>query len=111
MSALRTKDEVDPSRFTGKNFIRRKCFPTSVDDYSIRIDGLTAGRIKKTSRAYQRMVWEWFLHGPYYPVNPPHQGEDESFEAAAEAFKKKFWQWHDWALIQSGNATWYGAVE
>jgi hypothetical protein len=40
MNALSTKDEVDPCRFTGKNFSRRKAFPDSHDDYCILIDGL-----------------------------------------------------------------------
>ena len=109
MNALRARDEVDPNRFTGKQFTRRKCFPNSVDDYRIDIDGLTAGRIMKTVRPGQRVAWEWFFNAPYYPVNPPHQGEEETFEAAREAFKKLFWQWHAWALKQPRKTTWYGA--
>jgi hypothetical protein len=40
-----------------------------------------------------------------------HNGEEETFEAARDAFKKMFWEWHTWALKQPGNATWYGAEE
>jgi hypothetical protein len=111
MSTTRLKDEVDPNRFTGKTFTRRKCFPNSVDDYRIMIDGLSAGRIKITQRAYKRVVWEWFFHGPYYPHNYPHHGEEETFEAAGEVLKKLFWRWHAWALKQPGKVTWYGAEE
>jgi hypothetical protein len=45
MNALRTNDEVDPGRFTGKSFTRRKAFPNTHNDYCIYIDGLGAGRI------------------------------------------------------------------
>lgn len=51
MNALRAKDEVDPRRFTGKRFTRRKTFPDSNDDYSIFIDGLLAGRIREQANA------------------------------------------------------------
>ena len=105
------KDQVDPRRFTGKMFTRRKTFLTSVDDYSIRIDGLTAGRIMKKILPGQKEVWFWTLTGPHYPGPKSHDGQEESFEAARDEFKKVFWQWQSWALKQPGKATWYGAVE
>ena len=111
MNALKTKDEVDPSRFTGKNFTRRKAFPNSHDDYSILIDGLKAGRIMKMIRAGQREVWFWTLTAPYYPQGTQHSGEEYTYEAARDAFKKLFWEWHAWALKQPGKVTWYGAKE
>lgn len=105
------KDQVDPQRFTGKTFTRRKTFLASVDDFAIRIDGLLAGRIKTTPRAHQRVVWEWFLQSPYYPHYQPHHGEEDTFEATRDAFKKLFWQWNVWALKQPRKVTWYGADE
>jgi hypothetical protein len=111
MNAVSAKDEVDPSRFTGKNFTRRKAFPNTHDDYSILIDGLTVGRIMKMIRAGQREVWFWTLTGPYFPGPKSHDGEEDSFEAARDEFKKVFWRWHAWALQQPGKATWYGAGE
>ena len=111
MSELRAKDEVDPRRFTGKRFTRRKAFPDSQDDYSILIDGLVAGRIMKKTMAFQRVTWFWTLTGPYFPGPKSHDGEEDTFEAAREAFKKEFWQWHAWALKQPGKVTWYGAKE
>jgi hypothetical protein len=105
------KNEVDPHRFIGKEFTRRKCFPDSQDDYCIMIDGLRAGRIMKMIRPGQRVVWAWFFNAAYYPHNHPHNGEEETFEAARDAFKKLFWQWHAWALQQKGKVTWYGADE
>ena len=101
--------EIVPGRFTGKTFTRRKCFPDSTDDYSIVIDGLRAGRIMKKVSPGQRVVWAWFFHGPYYPNGHPLNGEEETLEAACDALKKLFWQWHSWALQQQGKVTWYGA--
>ena len=112
MSDLRLRkpiSEIDPSRFTGKDFTRRKAFLDSHYDYSILIDGLTAGRIMKMIRAGQREVWFWTLTGPYFPGPKSHDGEEETFEAARDEFKKVFWRWHAWALQQPGKATWYGA--
>ena len=51
------------------------------------------------------------MTGPVYPPNQPHNGEEETFEAASDAFKKLFWQWHAWALKQPGKVTWYGAED
>ena len=105
------KDHVDPRRFTGKMFTRRKTFLNSQDDYVIRIDGLSAGRIMKKTLPGQKAVWFWTLTGPYFPGPKSHDGEEETFEAARDAFKKVFWEWHAWALKQSGKVTWYGANE
>ena len=51
------KDQVDPKRFIGKAFTKRKTFPNSVSDYAINIDGLTAGRITKKTAAGPRATW------------------------------------------------------
>jgi hypothetical protein len=104
-------NDVDPSRFTGKTFSRRKTFPQSVEDYSIRIDGLTAGRIMKKIMSGQRVVWFWTMTAPHYPLRTLQHGEEETFDDAKNAFKKLFWQWHGWALKQPGKVTWYGAEE
>ena len=105
------KDQVDPNRFTAKRFTRRKIFRDSKDDYAINIDRLTAGRIMKMMRPGQRVVWLWSLTAPYFPVSIPQNGEEETFEAAQDAFNKLFWEWHAWALKQRGKVTWYGAKE
>ena len=105
------KDQVDPKRFTGKAFTRRKTFRDSKDDYAIKIDRLIAGRIMKMMRPGQRVVWLWSLTAPYFPVSTPQYGEEDTFEAASEAFKKLFWEWHAWAIKQPGKVTWYGAKE
>jgi hypothetical protein len=114
MASLPTRkpiNEVDPNRFTGKTFTRCKTFPESIDDYSIQIDGLTAGRIMKKTLSFQRVVWFWTMTAAYYPIKALHHGEEETFEAAKDAFKKMFWEWHAWALKQPGKTTWYGAIE
>ena len=103
-------NQVDPNRFTGKEFTRRHAFPHTTNDYSIVIDGLCAGRIMKKINAFQTFRWMWTLTAPYFP-GPVSSGEEETFEAAREAFKKLFWQWHAWALQQPGMVTWYGATE
>lgn len=109
MSDARVKHRIDPNRFTGKTFSRSHTFPGSVDDYRVRIDGLTAGRIVKKRLAYQRLAWFWYLTAPHYPLQALQHGEEDTFESACDAFKKLFWQWHDWALKQSDPVTWYGA--
>jgi hypothetical protein len=112
MASLPTRkpiNEVDPNRFTGKTLTRRKTFPESIDDYSIRIDGLTAGRIMKKKLSFQQVVWFWTITAPYYPSNTLHNGEEKTFEAARDAFKRLFWEWQTWALKQPGKVTWYGA--
>jgi hypothetical protein len=48
-------------------YSRRKTFPESIDDYSIRIDGLTAGRIMKMKGGFQRVFWLWNLTAPHDP--------------------------------------------
>ena len=65
--------------------------------------------MKKTLPS-QKAVWFWTLTAPYFPV-PVSSGEEPTFEAARDAFKKVFWQWQAWALRQQGMATWYGATE
>jgi hypothetical protein len=102
---------VDPNRFTGKTFTRRMTFPNTADDYKIRIDGLAAARIMKVTGGFQRVFWLWSLTGPHYPQSYPHNGEEDTYEAARDAFKKLFWQWHAWALKQPGKVNWYGAKE
>jgi len=111
MTTLRVKNEVDPARFIGKTFTRRQAFSHSPDDFSIIIDGLTAGRIMKKNLAFQEVAWFWTLTAPHYPLGQIHSGEEETFEAARDAFKKLFWEWHAWALKQPGKVTWYGADE
>lgn len=111
MSDLPKKDQVDPRRFTSKMFTRRKTFPVSVDDFAISIDGLTAGRIMKKVLPGQKAVWFWTLTSPYFPGPKSHDGQEDSFEAARDEFKKVFWAWHAWALKQPGKVTWYGAKE
>lgn len=105
------RDQIDPQRFTGKTFARRKAFPTSVDDYVIQIDGLTAGRIMKMTLPGQKAVWFWTLTGPHFPGPKSHDGQEDTFEAARDEFKKVFWQWQSWALKQPGKTTWHGAGE
>ena len=111
MNYAPSKDAVDPRRFTGRMFTRRKTFLNSVDDYVIKIDGLSAGRIMKKVLPGQKAVWFWTLTGPYFPGPKSHDGQEETFEAARDEFKKAFWQWQKWALQQPGKATWYGANE
>jgi hypothetical protein len=105
------RDQIDPQRFTGKTFARRKAFPNSVDDYVIQIDGLTAGRVMKMTLTGQMPVWFWTLTGPYFPGPQSQDGQEATFEAALEEFEKVFWQWHVWALRQPGKTTWHGAGE
>lgn len=100
------KDEVDPKRFTGKAFTRRKISPDAKADYAMVIGGLIAGRIMKKTVGFQRGTWVWTLTAPYFPVSTCQNGEEDTFEAAREAFKKLFWEWHTWALKQPGKVTW-----
>lgn len=111
MNYVTPNSQVDPRRFTGKMFTRRTTFLTSADDYAIRIDGLIAGRIMKKILPGQKAVWFWTLTGPYFPGPKSHDGQEETFEAARDEFKKIFWQWQAWALRQPGKASWYGAIE
>lgn len=84
-------------------FTQRKTFLTSVDDFAIRIDGLIAGRIMKKILPSQKAVWFWTLTGPHFPGSKSHDGQEETFEAARDGFKKVFWQWQSWALQQQGK--------
>lgn len=111
MSDLALKDRVDPKRFTGKRFSRRQAFPSTTHDFTIWIDGLVAGRIMKKVLPGQKAVWFWTLTGPYFPGPKSQDGQEETFEAARDEFKKVFWQWQVWALEQQGMATWYGGSE
>ena len=103
------KDQVDPHRFTGKMFTRRKTFLSSVDDYCIRIDGLTAGRIMKKILPGQRGGLVLDTERPTFPGPKSHDGQEDTFEAARDEFKKVFWQWQAWALQQPGKVPWDGA--
>jgi hypothetical protein len=61
------KNQVDPRRFSGKALARYPSFPHRADDYSFKIDGLTAGRIIKMSSGFRGVFWFWMLTGPHYP--------------------------------------------
>jgi hypothetical protein len=111
MADARAKHDVDPNRFIGKSFTRSNTFAESVDDYRIKIDGLTAGRVLKKKLSHGRIAWIWTLTAPHYPLQDLQHGEEETYEAARAAFNKLFWEWHAWALKQPGKATWYGAEE
>ena len=86
-------------------------FSDSREDYLIIIDGLIAGRIIQKTLSFQRLTWFWTLTGPYFPGPKSHDGEEDTFEAARDAFKKVFWGWHAWALEHRGKVIWYGAEE
>ena len=103
-------NQIDPQRFIGKPLRRRKTFAESINDYVVTIDGVVAGRIMEKRRADQKVVWYWTMSAPYYPFKA-HHGEEETYEAARDAFKNLFGEWHNWALKQTGFATWYGADE
>jgi hypothetical protein len=52
----------------------------------------------KVPRPGNKMMWFWTLHGPYFPGPKSPDGEEETFEAARDAFKTKFWERHVWAM-------------
>lgn len=55
------------------------------DDYSIREDGQTIGRIYKAQN-FTTNPWVWFIHARHRrPAET--QGEADSLESALEAFK------------------------
>jgi hypothetical protein len=54
------KNEFDPNRFTGKTFSHRMTLPDSTEDYSIRIDGLTAGRIMKKDEGTEKNPFTFY---------------------------------------------------
>ncbi len=62
-------------------------------------------------RPGQRVMWFWSMTALYYPSSTPLNGEEETYEAASEAFMKLFWEWHARALLQPGKVTWYRAKE
>ena len=103
---LMKKHNIDPKRFKGKKLTRRQTVPGTANDYAIRIDGLTVGRIIKKVESDQRAIWIWTMTAPYHPHNEPQNGEEETFEAARDAFKGMFREWLAWASKQSGKVTW-----
>jgi hypothetical protein len=96
--------KIDPKRFNGKKFTRRQTVPGIANDYAIRIDGLTVGRIMKKIESNQSGVWIWTMTAPYNLQNNPQNGEEETFEAARDAFKETFREWLAWASKQSGKS-------
>lgn len=102
------KYKIDPKRFKGKKLTRRQTVPGTSDDYDIRIDGLSVGRIMKKIESDQRVSWFWTMTAPYFPHNQPQNGEEETFEAARDAFKRMFREWLAWVSKQSGKVTWNG---
>ena len=82
----------------GKAFTLRRTFPDKKDDYVVVINGLVAGRLLKSTRSLQRVAWFWTITAPYYSIKMLQHGEEETFEAAREAFKKLFWEWNAWAV-------------
>lgn len=105
------KDKIDPKRFKGKKLTRRQTLPGTSNDYSIRIDGVTVGRIMKRIGPDQSSVWVWAMTAPYHLQNNPQHGEEDTFEAARDAFKWIFREWLAWALQQPGKLTWNGGDE
>lgn len=102
-------ERVDPARFNGKSFTRRKTFADSVDDYAVRIDGLEAGRIMRKRYAGNVMLWFWSVTGPYDEGLGPSHGEEDTLEMAQTAFKLRFWKWRAWAASHPGKPNWTGA--
>ena len=99
--------KVDPVRFTDKPLSRRLTWTDRENDYVVLIDGIRAARIDLTMFAGSVSKWGWSITGPYIPRElQPSQGAEETLEAAQEASKAKFWQWHRWALDQPGGVTW-----
>ena len=98
--------KIDPKRFKGKKLMRRQTVPGTANDYDIRIDGLTVGRIVKKIESDLRVTWFWTMTAQYYPQNSPQNGEEATFELARDAFNSMFREWLAWASKQSGKVTW-----
>jgi hypothetical protein len=95
----------DPCRFKGKALVLKAQAP---DDYVVTIDGLTAGRIFKTSRT-DRTVWLWTLTGPYLnapTLNLGGSGEVLSLKDAKAALRGNFDKWLAWTLAGGWPVAW-----
>jgi hypothetical protein len=102
------KELIEPSRLIGKPLYCRPAFPAASNNYIMKIDGLTAGRIIQMRSRYERIFWVWFFTGPSYLSEPPANGEAETLEVAARAFKRHFFNWLIWAQKQEALVTWHG---
>jgi hypothetical protein len=81
----------------------RRTFSGAVDDYEVRIGGVTLGRIMLRNKSFGQSLWFWTLTGPYVPATlQPSHGEADSLEIAKVDFKSKFVRWMEWAEIQDG---------
>jgi len=79
-----------------------------VDDYAIRVAGLSLGRIMARPMAGGRVSWFWSLTGPYVPQTMgATSGDAESLDAAKAAIKSAFDTWLRWAQGK-GEAVWHG---
>jgi hypothetical protein len=96
-------NQVDPNKLSGKAFTRKAI---GANDYSVLIDGLTAGRIMQMQVSGGAMKWLWTIGGRYLPPElQPTNGQVETLEQAQEAFQAKFWQWHTWTIEQGPSAS------
>lgn len=96
---------VTSQRFRDKALIPKATAP---DDFTISIDGLTAGRIMRVPRSNQREVWFWTVTGPSMAqAGLPSSGEQETLEGAKAAFRAAFDRWLEWALNSRRPPIWF----
>jgi hypothetical protein len=95
---------VDPSAFEGLPLILKR---TGVDDHSVRVNDMVAGRIMAQDRSGGRRVWFWTITGPYLPEHlRPGNGEAETLDEAKAAFRAKFDKWLAWASMLQHEVVW-----
>lgn len=96
---------IDPHRLTGVPLVSKA---TAQDDYSIFIDGMTAGRIMRQARSFGKETWLWIITGPaLVQAGMTSSGEAETLEQARVAFRERFNEWLTWATASSSPVYWH----
>lgn len=97
---------IDPHRLVGVPLMSKA---TAEHDYSILIDGLTAGRIMLRPAAFGASRWFWTITGPLLVhAGLSSSGEAETIEEAWAAFRETFDRWLAWALEAPVPVSWMG---
>ena len=96
---------IDVTALNGKPLMLRRI---GEDDYAVRIEEMSMGRIMLKPVSGGSVVWLWSVTGPYLPPElQPGSGDAETLEEAKASLKAKFAAWLHHAAAKDGEGYWH----
>lgn len=97
---------IEPSRLVGQPLVTQV---RAENDYTVSIDGLTAGRIMLQPIANGATTWLWTITGPaLVQAGLSSSGNAATLAEARQAFRVQFDLWLEWALAADAAVRWHG---